>query len=370
MKAIVLTVGTTNLQLASDLPEPEITSPDEVKVRMIEVGICGTDREEVGGGRAKAPDNQQQLIIGHEMFGQVVAVGDKVTRVKVGDYAVFTVRRGCGECLPCQMNRADMCETGQFKERGIWGANGYQAEFVVDHEQYIVRIPPELKEVGVLVEPTSIVEKAIEETLRIQFARLPDALATPDWLHGRTCLVAGLGPVGLLAALLLILRGAEVYGLDIVDPGTTRPKWFEDIGGKYIDGKSIPPDKIETALKPMDLILDATGVASLEFNFLDALNYDGVYVLTGIPGGDRPLSLDGAELIRSLVLKNLLMVGSVNASRDHFQMAVDDLMEAHLRWPGHLQQLITSRLPYTEYDAALKQHTPNEIKTVIRWDAH
>ena len=88
---------------------------------------------------------------------------------------------------------------------------------------------------------------------------------------------------------------------------------------------------------------------------------------TGIPGGDRPLQLDGAELIRSLVLKNLLMVGSVNASRDHFQMAVDHLAEADRRWPGWVQRLITARVPLAGFDAALHQHTPDEIKNVIDW---
>jgi glucose 1-dehydrogenase len=104
-------------------PEPSIAAPDDVKVRMIRVGICGTDREEVSGGRAQAPDGQQELVIGHEMLGQVVSVGSSVTRVKPGDYAVFTVRRGCGECPACLMNRADMCQTGRYREREIGRAS-------------------------------------------------------------------------------------------------------------------------------------------------------------------------------------------------------------------------------------------------------
>jgi threonine dehydrogenase-like Zn-dependent dehydrogenase len=367
MKAIVLKPGTTSVRLIDDFPEPKISSPDEVKIKIIEVGICGTDREEVSGGRAMAPVGQNLLVIGHEMFGQVVAVGEAVKRVKAGDFAVFTVRRGCGQCLPCLMNRPDMCETGKFTERGIWGQDGYQTQFVVDHEQYVVRIPAELRSAGVLVEPTSVVEKAIDEAMRLAFARQPDALANPEWLFGRPCLVAGLGPIGLLAALVLRLRGAEVYGLDIVDPASARPQWLAAIGGKYVDGRNVPAGKALPALIPMDLIIDATGVPSLEFNLLDALNYDGVYVLTGIPGGDRPLQLAGAELIRSLVLRNLLMVGSVNAARDHFQMAVDDLSNAALRWPGLLPRLITGHFPLAQYLDALEQHNPQEIKSVIDW---
>jgi threonine dehydrogenase-like Zn-dependent dehydrogenase len=366
MKAVTLTPGTTTIKLI-DLSEPVVTGPDDVKVRILRVGICGTDREEASGGRALAPQGRSELVIGHEMIGQVVETGKSVTRVKHGDYAVFTVRRGCGECMPCLMNRSDMCLTGRYRERGIWGMDGYQTEYAVDKEQYIVHVPDDLETVGVLTEPLSVAEKAIDESVRLQSARLPEAAATPHWLYGRRCLVAGLGPIGLLAALALRLRGADVFGIDVVDAASVRPQWLNHIGGKYIDGRRIPPDKVEQGLGRMDLILEATGVASLEFNLLDALGRNGVYVLTGIPGGDRPLQLDGADLIRRLVLGNQIMVGSVNASRDHFQMAVDDLSHARLRWGDHVDRLITHRRTAADYRSVLTRHEPDEIKVVLEW---
>src|SRR6202050_3179072 len=225
MKAIAIVPGTPGSRIV-DRTEPSVTAPDEIKVKIIRVGICGTDREEVSGGRADAPEGQKELVIGHEMFGQGVSVGSSVTRVKPGDYAVFTVRRGCGECACCLMNRADMCQTGRYRERGIRGLDGYQTEYVVDQEQYIVRVPAELEPVGVLMEPLSVVEKAIDETLRVQTLRCPDAATTPDWFHGRRCLVAGLGPVGLLAAMVLRLRGGEGFGLGGGCSNTARPKWL------------------------------------------------------------------------------------------------------------------------------------------------
>lgn len=367
MKAIVNVTNTNTLRLV-DRPEPDITSPDEVKLRVLRVGICGTDREEAAGGRSKAPEGAQELVIGHEMFGQVVAVGQAVARVQNGDFAVFTVRRGCGKCLPCLMNRSDMCQTGEYRERGIWGLDGYQTEYAVDKEQYVVHVPGELEPVGVLCEPLSVAEKAIDESVRIQTARLPDAPASLDWLYGRRCLVAGLGPIGLLASLILRLHGSVVFGLDIVDAGSARPRWLEHIGGRYIDGRQVPPEKVDNTLGAMELIFESTGVASLEFNLLDALTPNGVYVLTGIPGGDRPLEIPGADLIRQLVLDNQVMVGSVNAARDHFQMAVDDLAHASLLWGDHVAQLITNRHPYTDFDTALHQHTSDEIKAVIEWN--
>ena len=366
MKAISIKPGTTSVQLV-DRPEPKISAPDDVKVKVIRVGICGTDREETAGGRSLAPDGSSDLVLGHEMFGRVVEAGKSVTRVKAGDFVAFTVRRGGGKCLPCLMNRSDMCLTGEYHERGIWGLDGYQTEFVVDKEQYVVHIPTELEAIGVLAEPTSVAEKAIDEAVRVQTSRLPDAGSTPGWLYGKTCLVAGLGPIGLLASVALVLRGARVYGLDIVDEATTRPQWLKTIGGKYIDGRKIPAQKVADSVVPMDVIVDATGAAPVEFNLLDALALNGVYVLTGVPGGDRAMQIDGADLIRRLVLKNQVMIGSVNAARDHFQMAVDDLAHARLLWGDHLTKLITDRHRFDDFLSAFQHHADNEIKSVIEW---
>jgi threonine dehydrogenase-like Zn-dependent dehydrogenase len=265
------------------------------------------------------------------------------------------------------MNRADMCQTGEYRERGIRGLDGYQTEFVVDQEQYIVQVPAELEPVGVLMEPLSIVEKAIDEALRVQTVRCPDAATIPDWFHGRPCLVAGLGPVGLLAAMVLRLRSGEVYGLDVVDSNTARPKWLSGIGGHYIDGREVPADQVQKKIGPMDFVLDASGMAELEFNLLDALGLNGMYVLTGIPGGDRPLQISGAKLVRQLVLGNQVMLGSVNAARGHFQMAVDDLAQAHLRWGAQVAGLITHRYSCDEFAALMDHHQPDAIKEVIEW---
>ncbi len=366
MKAVALTPGTTTIKLV-DIPEPVIASPNDVKVRILRVGICGTDREEASGGRALAPQDSTELVIGHEMLGQVIETGSAVRRVKPGDLAVFTVRRGCGECLPCLMNRSDMCLTGKYHERGIWGLDGYQTELVVDKEEYIVRVPIELATVGVLTEPLSVAEKAIDEAVRIQSARLPEGGAEPNWLFKKRCLVAGLGPIGLLAALALRLRGAEVYGLDVVDSRSARPIWLDHIGGTYVDGRTVAPAKVGNELGLMDLIFEATGIASLEFNLLDALGKNGIYALTGIPGGDRPLQFDAADLIRRLVLSNQVMIGSVNASRGHFQMAINDLAHAQLAWGDHVSLLISHRRPYMNYQDVLTHHETDEIKVVLEW---
>jgi len=366
MKAVAVIPGTKTVRLV-DRPEPEVTKPNEVKLRVLHVGICGTDREEAAGGRADAPPGASELVIGHEMFGQVVKVGNAVTRVKPGDYAVFTVRRGCGKCLPCQMNRSDMCRTGDYRERGIKGLDGYQTEFVVDKEQYLVAVPPELKAVGVLCEPLSVVVKAIYEAQTLQMARLPDSPTMLDWPFGRRCLVSGLGPIGLLAAMVLRLHGAEVWGMDIVDAGTARPQWLAAIGGHYVNDRDLPPDKLPEMIGAMHIIIEATGVPKLAFNLPDALGPDGIYALVGIPGKEREITIPGAELLERFVLNNQALLGSVNAARTHFQLTVDALHCAYLRWGAHVEKLITHHYPCTDFETALTEHDPDEIKVVVDW---
>jgi threonine dehydrogenase-like Zn-dependent dehydrogenase len=367
LKAIATIPGLGRLSII-DQPEPTIKAPDEIIIIIKQVGICGIDREEARGGRAEAPDNQEYLVIGHEMLGQVIETGKNVTKVKPGDLAILTVRRGCGNCQLCLTNHPDLCQTGEYRERGIKGLDGYQIEFVIDQQKYIVLVPPQLGNVGLLTEPPSVAEIAIEEALKIQNVHIPDTLDRTTWWRGRRCLVAELGSIGLLAALALRLRGADVFGMDIVDQDTPRPQILLAIGGKYINGRNISADLFDSEIGPMEIIFESTGVAELEFNLLDALDSNGIYVLTGFPGGDRPLEIPGPQLIRQLVLGNLIMVGSVNASLNHFQTAVKDLMQAKNRWHGILEILITHRYTSTKFESAFLKHPANEIKTVIQWE--
>ncbi len=366
MKAIAITPGTKEVHIV-DRPEPELAAPDEIKLRVLRVGICGTDREEASGGRADAPPGQKDLVIGHEMFGQVEEVGNQVQGVRPGDFGCFTVRRGCNHCPACLNNRSDMCSSGDYTERGIKQRDGYETELVVDQLRYFVRVPKEQVPLGVLSEPTSVAEKAIDEALAVQAARIPGAADPQKWVQGKQVLVAGLGPIGLLAAVALRLRGAEVLGLDVVDENSLRPELLKQLGGKYVDGRQTKPSALDDSFGQIDMIFEATGIARVEFDLLGALGINGVYVLTGIPGGDRPLQIDGAALMRTLVLRNQVMIGSVNASRKHFEMAVDDLGKGYKTWGKTMEQIITHAVPYTDFADVLEKHPDNEIKAVIEW---
>lgn len=365
MKAIAIEPGTTSSSLI-DHQEPQISGPHDVKVKMLEVGICGTDREETLGGRADAPEHSHHLIIGHEMFGQVVETGKDVVKVREGDYAVFTVRRGCDECAPCKNNRSDMCNTGNYKERGIKELHGFETEYVVDHEQFIVKVPVSIKSIGVLTEPMSVAEKAIDEALLIQSGRLPE-VKYDDWLKGRRALVAGVGAIGLLAAFALRLRGAEVVGLDIVDENSKRPDILKKIGGTYVDGRTIKTTDLDDKYGEFDFIFEATGVPAFSFDLIDVLGYNGIYVMTGIPGGDRPVCFSGSEIMKQIVLKNQIILGSVNASTRHFALAIEDLEKAKNKWGKLIDELITTKVPHTDFMDAIHLQSEDDIKTVIEW---
>lgn len=366
MKAISVIPGTSDVELI-DYPEPKIISPTQVKVKILEVGVCGTDREEATGGRADAPPGSSKLILGHEMFGRVVETGSEVITVKKGDYGVFSVRRGCGKCIPCKSNRSDMCYTGEYTERGIKGLHGFEAEYVVDEEQYLVKVPAGIRSIGVLAEPMSVAEKAIDEALNIQTARLPN-IKKEEWIVGKKALVVGMGAIGILAAIALKLRGAEVIGMDIVDESSNRPSFLKKIGGKYLDGRNLKATDIDEQCGEVDFIFEAAGVAQLGFQVIDALGVNGIYVMTGIPHEGRPVSFPGADIMKQMVLKNQIIMGSVNAGPLHFELAVKDLEKAKNKWGNIIDEIITTKVNYKNFTEALNQRSVDDIKTVVIWD--
>lgn len=364
MKAIAITPGIPETQLI-EIEEPKVTSPTEVKLKVLEVGICGTDREEVEGGRADAPAHSNHLVIGHEVFGRVIEIGSAVSAVSAGDYAVLTVRRGCGQCDACRHNRSDMCYTGNYKERGIKALQGFETEYLVDDEQFVVKVPGHIKELGVLAEPMSIVQKAVSEAINIQSARLP--IADDSWIRGKKVLVAGIGAIGLLAVIALRLRGAEVIGIDIVDENSKRPNFLKEMGGTYINSLKFNVTDLDDRLGQLDMILEAAGVAELGFELIDALGINGIYVMTGIPGEGKPVCIPGGDTMTQIVLKNQIILGSVNASKAHFESGIKDLEEAKNRWGSLIDTLITARVNYTDFSKALKMQGQEDIKTVISW---
>jgi threonine dehydrogenase-like Zn-dependent dehydrogenase len=332
-----------------DHSEPSISTPTDVKLRMHEVGICGTDREITRFDYGAPPSGSQYLVIGHESLGEVVEVGPRVTRVKPGDLVVTMVRRPCShaECRPCREDRQDFCTTGDYTERGINGAHGFMTELVVDDERFMNVVPPGMREVAVLTEPLTIAEKGLEQVWQVQ-QRLPwgsGASTTEAPGKGLRAVVLGAGPVGLLGAMALVVRGFDTFIYSRASGPHDKAKLAGMIGARYIAAEDSSVDDLAKQVGNIDLVYEATGAATVSFDVMRVVGINGVFVFTGVPGRKAPIEVDADDIMRAMVLENQLVLGTVNAPRAAFEAAIVDLGRFMKRFPDAVRALITSRVP-------------------------
>jgi threonine dehydrogenase-like Zn-dependent dehydrogenase len=348
MKAVAVVPETREIELLEVEP-PALSTPTDVRLRMLEVGICGTDREICAFQYGTPPRGSRHLVIGHESLGEVVEVGPRVTRVRAGDLVVPMVRRPCphATCLACGSGRQDFCYTGDFAERGIKGLHGFMTEAVVDDERYMVAVPPDLRDVAVLVEPLTIAEKALIEVEQVQ-QRLPWACPVTPGGAREAChraVVLGAGPVGLLGAFALVARGFETWVYSRESAPNPKASIVEAIGAHYVSSAEASLEALATRVGNIDLVYEATGASSLAFAALTVLGTNGIFVFTGVPGRKAPIELDADVVMRNLVLRNQVVFGSVNAGPEAFAAAVADLALFRGRWPAAVGALITGRHP-------------------------
>lgn len=370
MKAVAVFPEEKAVRVVTDHPEPKLERDTEVQLKMLDIGVCGTDREIAHFDYGAPPPGDRYLVIGHESLGEVVAVGKAVSSIKPGDLVVTMVRRPCGhpDCPACAMNRPDFCITGDFTERGIGGRHGFMTEQVVDDQSYMIVLAPELRAVGVLLEPLTIAEKALIEVGDVE-DRLP--WLQPGAPHAgdiaKRAVVLGAGPVGLLGAMALLVRGYQTWVYSLEPADSPKAKWVASVGGKYLCAKDVPIPTLPGSVGNIDLVYEATGNATIAFQAIRSLGVNGTFIFTGVPGKKGPIELDAGLIMRNLVLKNQLVYGTVNAGRDAFEKAAADLHEFHRRWPQALAALITSRHAPEDIEALLLG--PSEgIKRVISFD--
>jgi glucose 1-dehydrogenase len=368
MKAIAVTPRKKTVEIINQA-EPQIFSPTDVKLRMLEAGVCGTDREICAFEYGTPPAGCEQLVIGHESLGEVIEIGPKVTRVKAGDLVVPMVRRPClhDDCVACRADRQDFCFTGEFQERGIKERHGFMAQFVVDDEKYMNPVPREMRDVAVLVEPLTIAEKGLTQVWQMQ-QRLPwGCPVTPAKAaaHCHRAVVLGAGPVGLLGAMALINYDFDTYVYSRQPAPNPKSQLLESIGAHYISSENIAPEMLPEQIGNVDLIYEATGASSLAFETMKYLGTNGIFIFTGVPGRKRPIQVDTDLIMRNLVLKNQVVFGTVNAGRDSFENSIRDLGTFAKRWPEAVQSLITGRFPMEAYGDLLLGRSGG-IKNVIQ----
>lgn len=356
---------------------PQVTMPTDVLVKVKEVGLDGTDFNILRYGLYDIGTGRDNMTLGHEMSGVVEEVGSAVRSLAPGDPVTVTVRRGCGQCHPCLHNQSDMCMTGLYTERGIHKLDGFLTRFVVDQEQYVVKLPRQLVSLAVLVEPLSIVEKGVEQ-IRIIQSRLPwscphpeHTFSSPDWGACRVGLVVGAGPLGILASALLRLAQLRTYVTDVVAEDNPKITLVKLVGARYVDGRGKTANDIISACgkdgSALDVIFEASGAAAIAVELVNYMSRSSIYIMTGIPRGDLMLQVDAAQLVRQMVRYNQVLVGSVNSNRRHFEMALRDLGEMEFRYPGMARGMLTHRFSLEDYrkafDTAISD--PNHVKTVI-----
>ncbi|HEX4823893.1 MAG TPA: glucose 1-dehydrogenase [Candidatus Polarisedimenticolaceae bacterium] len=335
MKAIAVFPGKPGSAHLETMPKPmvsDVPGGKGVLVRVLRVGVDGTDKEINAADYGAAPAGSNFLVIGHESFGVVEEVGENVRDLVPGDFVVAMVRRP-GSSIYDLIGEQDNTTDDHYYERGINLRHGYLAEYYVDEARYIVKLPRVLEEVGVLLEPYTIFAKGIRMAFEAQ-RRLK------VWRPQKAA-VMGAGTVGMLGTLALRLRGFEVTTFARNPKPNRNAGLVESLGARYVNTTET---RILDAAKmhgPFDLILEATGNSGVVFESMQALAKNGVLVLASVTGGDKRLEVPADKINLEFVLGNKLMLGTVNAAREDFEQGVRDMVQSEAAFPGFLEQFLT-----------------------------
>jgi threonine dehydrogenase-like Zn-dependent dehydrogenase len=348
VRALTVLPGVAGSAAITELEEPPLVD-GPVLVETLAVGVCGTDLEICKGDYGTAPAGSDRLVIGHESLGRVLEAPDGAG-LAVGDLVVGIVRRPDPvPCPNCAVGEWDMCRNGQYTERGIKDRHGYASERYRIEPRFAVRIDPTLGDLGVLLEPMSVVAKAWDHIRRI-------GGRSAAW-SPHTVLICGAGPIGLLAALLGVQSGHEVHVVDRTLDGP-KPRLVADLGGTY------HTEDIASLARTADVVVECTGASQVVVDVLANTAPDAVVCLTGVSSGSRTVPFDAGEVNREMVLGNAAVFGTVNANRRHFEFGAQALGIADPSW---LARVVTRHVPLESFADALDRR-PGDVKTVITFE--
>ena len=242
----------------------------------------------------------------------------------------------------------DMCTNGRYTERGIMGRHGYASERYRIHPGYLVAVDPALGELGVLLEPATVVAKAWDHIEKLG--------RRAAWAPAKV-LITGAGPIGLLAALLSAQRGYDTYVFDLVTEGR-KPEMVRRLGATYFHR-----DNISEAAREADIVIECTGFVQMLLQAGPQHVRYRITCLTGVSSAGREFTLDPGQLNRNMVLNNSVVFGSVNANRRHYELAAEAIAKADPDW---LAGLVTRQVPLDRWAEAYARQ-PDDIKTALRF---
>jgi threonine dehydrogenase-like Zn-dependent dehydrogenase len=343
MLACTVVPGQADSARVDDVADPP-AEDGEILVAGRLVGVCGTDIEIVQEGYGWVPPGKDRLVLFHESLGEVLDA-PAGSGFAAGDLVAGVVRRPDPvPCPCCAADQWDFCRNGRYIERGIKEHDGYGSQQWRVPPKFAVKLDSQLGDLGVLLEPGSVVAKAWDQV---------DAVLARVAFEPATALVTGAGPIGLLAALIGVQRGLDVHVLDRVTDGP-KPGLVSDLGASYhtdLDDVGVAPD----------VVIEATGAGQLVFDAVQHAATNAVVCLTGISSGGRSVSTDLGAINKEMVLGNEVVVGSVNAARKHYEVAAAALAKADASW---LQRLISRRVPMADWSQALHRED-GDVKVVV-----
>ncbi len=356
MRAIVVVPGEENSIHIKETDIPKISETEAlVKVKL--VGLDRTDREIIKGLHGEPPEGKKELILGHESLGRIVKVGSQVKSLEPGNFVVATVRRP-DDCINCRAEEYDMCLKGNYTERGIKGMDGFLSDYYIEDERFLVRVPAELGELAIMLEPTSVAEKAVRTAFEVQ--------RRMKW-RPETAMITGTGTLGLITAVLLKLKGLDVVSVDRSN-GEYKKKIFSKLGVRHFNDQKINLHDIPKKIgKRIDIIFEMTGSSSVALHVIMIAGTNAAVVLSSITGGDKHIVICSDCFNQGMVLGNKTVVGTVSSNKRDFQQGIVDLLAAEKRWPGLLAKFITGRYSPERISEAISSMGEN-IKTVIEFD--
>jgi threonine dehydrogenase-like Zn-dependent dehydrogenase len=350
-----------------DVPDPE---PDErsVLVRTRRVGICATDREMV---RSKTiyqiPEGEDHLILGHEGLGVIDSVPPGTTGLEAGDVVVPSAYIQWPPMDPSLARcRVDLCPYGKEFRRGI-NSHGFFREAFAERPEYLLKVPPDLTEVAVLLEPLTVTLKGFTDAqlLRDRWLGMPCGARPGD--YRQRVMVIGAGPIGMLGIMLARTYGWETVGVDAVPEDSLKAQLIRDVGAHYVDARATSAADIGEQFGTFDVIVECVQEPTVLQTYLDLLGIGSVFVLVGWTAADKEVSLNIAELVRTLLDKQATILSTTGAGHAHYVEGMRRLSAIKASFGDVLERSVTTSLPYADFAEGFAVGGPDQVKTVLEF---